>query len=171
MSKKQAKALREVGSTTLSASRRRAFFGEEMELRVKRLTGDALSPSYAYDGDAGLDLCAAEEALIPAGTSALVKTGIALALPPGTEGQIRPRSGLALNHCVTVLNSPGTIDEGYRGEVAVILINHGRVAFSVQRGTKIAQLVIAPRLRVEVVEVSELQDSTRGVNGFGSTGA
>lgn len=142
-----------------------------MKLKVKRLNAAAISPSYAHDGDSGLDLFAAESVVLPSGGSALVKTGIALALPDGTEGQLRPRSGLALNGCVTVLNAPGTIDEGYRGEVGVILINHGRTPFTVQAGMKIAQLVIAPRLRVEVIEVDELEDSTRGTRGFGSTGS
>src|SRR5882672_6023253 len=102
-------------------------------------------PSYARDGDAGLDLFALQQSVIEPGRSALIKTGIAIELPPGTEAQVRPRSGLALEHTVTVLNTPGTIDEGYRGEVGVILINHGKTTFTVTAGMKVAQLVIASR--------------------------
>jgi dUTP pyrophosphatase len=100
-----------------------------------------------------------------------VPTGIAIELPPGTEGQVRPRSGLALKHAITVLNTPGTVDEGYRGEVGVILINHGQTIFAVEAGMKIAQLVVSPRIQVEVAEVVALQESERGAGGFGSTGA
>ncbi len=102
----------------------------------------------------------------------MVRTGVAIALPPGTEGQVRPRSGLAARHAVTVLNAPGTIDEGYRGEVRVILINHGLEIFRVEPGMRIAQLVVAPVLRVETVSVDSLDNATaRGSGGFGSTGA
>ena len=141
-----------------------------MELRVKRLRPDARLPSYAHDGDAGLDLHAVEALVLLPGTSSLIRTGLALELPPGTEGQVRPRSGLALNHSVTILNAPGTIDEGYRGEIGVILINHGGSPFVVEAGMKIAQLVIAPRLRVAVVDAAQVGDSPRGDRGFGSTG-
>jgi dUTP pyrophosphatase len=141
-----------------------------MTLKVKLLSPEARSPVYAHDGDAGLDLCSADNLVLPAGRSALVKTGIAVALPPGTEGQVRPRSGLALTNSITVLNAPGTIDEGYRGEIGVILINHGTETFNVERGMKIAQLVIAPRLRVDIVQVDELDSTLRGPAGFGSTG-
>jgi dUTP pyrophosphatase len=142
-----------------------------MQLKVKRLREDALIPSYAHDGDAGLDLYAVDAAILPPGIAALVKTGIAIELPPGTEAQIRPRSGLALRCSVTVLNTPGTIDEGYRGEVGVILINHGASAFVVTQGMKIAQLVVSPRLRVDIVETTALRDTPRGDKGFGSTGS
>ena len=101
---------------------------------------------------------------------ALVPTGIAIELPPGTEAQVRPRSGLALKHAITVLNTPGTVDEGYRGEVGVILINHGHATFTVEAGMKIAQMVVSPRVQVSVVEVPELSDTHRGTGGFGSTG-
>lgn len=141
-----------------------------MQLKVKRLTDTAILPSYSHDGDSGLDLFAAESVVLPAGGSALVRTGIAIQLPNGTEGQVRPRSGLALNSSITVLNSPGTIDGGYRGEIGVILINHGSSPVFVETGMKIAQLVVAPRLRVEVLEVAELEDSARRSSGFGSTG-
>jgi dUTP pyrophosphatase len=141
-----------------------------MHLTVKRLNPAAVLPSYARAGDAGLDLFASQPATIAPGASALVGTGIAIELPPGTEAQVRPRSGLALKHAVTVLNTPGTVDEGYRGEVGVILINHGRTAFVVETGMKIAQLVVSARIQVEVTEVATLQESERGSGGFGSTG-
>jgi dUTP pyrophosphatase len=142
-----------------------------MQLKVKRLADGATLPRYARAGDAGLDLCAAGTAVLAPGAVALVATGIAIELPPGTEAQVRPRSGLALKHSVTVLNTPGTIDEGYRGEVGVILINHGAQPFEIHRGMKIAQLVVSPRLAVDVVEVDALSETDRGAGGFGSTGS
>ena len=142
-----------------------------MTLKVKRLNPDATLPSYARAGDAGLDLFAVRAIAIAPGASALVPTGIAIELPPGTEAQVRPRSGLALKHAVTVLNTPGTVDEGYRGEVGVILINHGQTLFAVEAGMKIAQLVVSPRIQVDVQEAAELSDTQRGSGGFGSTGA
>lgn len=141
-----------------------------MQLRVKRLTPSATLPARAHPGDAGLDLCSAVDLDIPPGETRLVGTGLAIDLPPGTEAQVRPRSGLALKHRVTVLNTPGTIDEGYRGEVGVILINHGHAVFEVRRGMKVAQLVIQPTLEIEVVERATLSDTVRGDGGFGSTG-
>jgi dUTP pyrophosphatase len=141
-----------------------------MLLKVKRLSPAAVLPAYAHPGDAGLDLCACEAVEIAPATSAMVRTGIALELPPGTEGQVRPRSGLAARHAVTVLNSPGTVDEGYRGEVRVILINHGTEVFRVEPGMRIAQLVVCPVLRVQVSEVADVGDTSRGAGGFGSTG-
>src|ERR1700674_4689064 len=125
-----------------------------MQLKVKRLNPRAILPAYARDGDAGLDLFAVQSAAIAPGASALVATGIAIELPSGTEAQVRPRSGLALKHAVTVLNTPGTVDEGYRGEVGVILINHGQTSFTIEAGMKIAQLVVSPRIQVEVTEVT-----------------
>jgi dUTP pyrophosphatase len=141
-----------------------------MVLKVKRLRADAVLPHAAHPGDAGLDLFAAEDAEIASGAARLIHTGIAIELPPETEGQVRPRSGLALKSAVTVLNTPGTIDEGYRGEVGVILINHGRGTFVVEKGMKIAQLIVKPVLPVEVREVAELSETLRGAGGFGSTG-
>ena len=141
-----------------------------MKLKVKKLHPDAIIPSYAHPGDAGLDLFSVEETAIDAGESKLIKTGISLELPAGTEGQVRPRSGLALKHQITLLNSPGTIDEGYRGEVGIIVINHGKEAFAVTKGMKLAQLLVKPVLRVEVEEIEELSDTARGTGGFGSTG-
>jgi len=141
-----------------------------MPLRVNRLNSSAILPDRAHASDAGLDLYSAVDVTIPPGETRLVGTGLALELPPGTEGQIRPRSGLALKHGVTVLNSPGTIDEGYRGELGVILINHGRATFEVRHGMKIAQLVVQSRLALDVVEATQLSDTDRGSGGFGSTG-
>jgi dUTP pyrophosphatase len=121
---------------------------------------------------AGLDLSAAVEdaVLIPAGGRALIPTGFAVALPPGHEGQVRPRSGLAVKHGVTVLNAPGTIDADYRGEIMVPLINHGAEPFTVTRGMRIAQLVVAPVSAVTLVETAQLDETRRGRKGFGSTG-
>jgi len=140
------------------------------QLRVKRLATVAILPTRSHADDAGLDLHASEDLVIGAGECRTIATGIAIALPPGTEGQVRPRSGLAQEYCVTVLNSPGTIDEGYRGEIRVILINHGRRPFHVKSGMRIAQLVVQPRLSIDLLEVESLTDTARGPGGFGSTG-
>lgn len=128
-------------------------------------------PSYATEGAAGLDLAAAEAATLPPGARALVGTGLALELPDGYEAQVRPRSGLAAKKGVTVLNSPGTIDSDYRGEVKVILINHGDADFVIEVGDRIAQMVIAPVVQVELALATSLPNSDRGAGGFGSTGA
>lgn len=141
-----------------------------MKVKIQRIHPDAHLPSAAHPGDAGLDLKAVEPIVLQPGERGLVHTGIAMALPPNTEAQIRPRSGLALKHGITVLNTPGTIDEGYRGEVGVLVINHGQEAFSITPGMKIAQMVIKPVLPVEIEAVDALPDSSRGVGGFGSTG-
>ena len=141
-----------------------------MQLLIHKLDPRATIPSYAHPGDAGLDLASCETVEIAPGSTAMVRTGVAIALPPGTEGQVRPRSGLAAKHAVTVLNAPGTIDEGYRGELRVILINHGLEVFRVEPGMRIAQLVVAPVLRVETALVDSLDDTARGTGGFGSTG-
>ena len=142
-----------------------------MKLRVRRLSPDAIIPAYAHPGDTGLDLHACENVALDPGVACLVSTGVSIELPEATEAQVRPRSGLALKHSVTVLNTPGTIDEGYRGEVGVVLINHGATTFHVTRGLRIAQLVVQKRWTVEVVEVNGLTDTTRGTGGFGSTGS
>ena len=141
-----------------------------MKIKIRKIHPNAKLPEYAHPGDAGLDIYSVEKAVINPGSSKLIHTGIIIELPEGTEAQVRPRSGLALKHQLTVLNSPGTIDAGYRGEVGVILINHGRTAFLVEKGMKIAQMVIQPVLRVEVEEVAEMSNSSRGQGGFGSTG-
>jgi len=131
-------------------------------------------PSYQSAAAAGLDLLAAVPADAPLtiapGRHTAVPTGIAIALPPGTEAQVRPRSGLARQHGVTVLNAPGTVDADYRGEIQVLLINHGAEPFAVTRGMRIAQLVIAPVARVELREAAGLDGTPRGSGGFGSTG-
>lgn len=129
-------------------------------------------PAYQTAGAAGMDLLAAVEApvTLAPGARALVPTGLALALPEGHEGQVRPRSGLAARHGVTVLNAPGTVDADYRGEVKVILVNHGDEPFVVSRGDRIAQLVVAAVTRAEPVLVADLDETDRGAGGFGSTG-
>ncbi|MBR4170136.1 MAG: dUTP diphosphatase [Kiritimatiellae bacterium] len=142
----------------------------EQIVRFKKLVPEAVLPSYAHPGDAGLDLTSVEDVELPPGEIRLVKTGLAMALPSGTEAQVRPRSGLAAKHGVTVANTPGTIDEGYRGEIRVILVNLGKAPFRVEKGMRIAQMVIAPVLRVGVAEVTELSDTERGTGGFGSSG-
>ncbi|MDQ0183466.1 dUTP diphosphatase [Cytobacillus kochii] len=139
-------------------------------LNIKLIRNDAKMPYRANEGDAGLDLFSVEDVIIPSGQSALISTGIQMELPKGTEAQVRPRSGLALKHSVSVLNSPGTIDEGYRGEVKVILINHGKEEFRVEKHMRIAQMVIAPVFQVELAQVSDLTQSERNSGGFGSSG-
>jgi dUTP pyrophosphatase len=134
--------------------------------------GDLPLPKYETSGAAGMDLLAAvsAEMTLEPGAVALVPTGIAFALPASLEAQVRPRSGLAAKFGVTVLNAPGTIDSDYRGEVKVILINHGKAPFKIERGMRIAQLVIAPVKQIRWEEVSSLEESARGAGGFGSTG-
>ena len=144
-------------------------------VEIRRLPhGEGLPlPSAKTRDAAGLDLAAAVEGegiLLPPGGRALIPTGFAIALPPGYEGQVRPRSGLAVEHGVTVLNAPGTIDADYRGEVKVPLINHGDAPFTVTRGMRIAQLIVAPVAAVTLVETAELGGTARGGGGFGSTG-
>ncbi|HQO10509.1 MAG TPA: dUTP diphosphatase [Clostridiales bacterium] len=140
------------------------------KLKVKKISETAKLPVYAHPGDAGMDVFSDEERLIRSGESALIKTGIKIELPANTEAQVRPRSGLALKEGITVLNTPGTIDEGYRGEVGVILINHSKKDFLITAGMKIAQIVISPVYQAEIIEVDELSDTRRGEGGFGSTG-
>ena len=143
-----------------------------MKVSILRLPPgtDLPLPSYATTGAAGLDLRAAEALTLKPGARALVATGIAIALPANTEAQVRPRSGLAVKHGVTVLNSPGTIDSDYRGEIKVPLINHGTENFVIARGDRIAQMVIARVEQVDLDEVPSLDDTARGSGGFGSTG-
>lgn len=145
-------------------------------VRVERLPhaeGLAL-PAYETTGSAGMDLRAAvaefEPVVLAPGERKLIPTGLKIALEPGYEAQVRPRSGLALKHGVTCLNSPGTIDSDYRGEVGVILINHGQIPFEINRGERIAQMVIAPYAQAVMAEVEALDETARGAGGFGSTG-
>ena len=148
----------------------------KIKVRMMRLphAADLPLPAYQSEHAAGLDLIAAvptdAPVVIAPGERAAIPTGIAVALPPGTEGQIRPRSGLALRHGVTVLNSPGTIDADYRGELHVILVNFGRNSFTVERGARIAQFIFAATLQAVICEVASLDETTRGERGFGSTG-
>ncbi|AVQ99584.1 dUTP diphosphatase [Oceanobacillus sp. M65] len=139
-------------------------------LKVKLVDEEATLPFRANEGDAGMDLFSIEEKTIKAGESALVRTGIQIELPQGTEAQVRPRSGLALKHSVTVLNSPGTIDEGYRGEIKVILINHGKEDFQVLKQMRIAQMVVAPVAQINLVETVIMSETARDKGGFGSSG-
>ena len=141
-----------------------------MTLAFRRIHPDAVLPAYAHPSDAGMDVKSVDELVIPVGKRALVHTGLVMMLPPGYEAQVRSRSGLALKHGVTVLNSPGTIDSGYRGEVGVILANFGDAPFAVAKGDKVAQLVIAPVTQPEIVESAEVDETDRGTGGFGSTG-
>lgn len=127
-------------------------------------------PAYTTEGAAGMDVLAAEDVTLAPGARHAVATGLALAIPPGFEIQVRPRSGLALKHGITVPNTPGTIDSDYRGELKVILINHGDRAFDIRRGDRVAQLVLAPVVRASWLKVEELDETLRGEGGFGSTG-
>jgi len=148
----------------------------EVDVKICRLAhgADLPLPAYQSTAAAGLDLVAAVPAdrplVIEPGRFASVPTGIAVALPPGTEAQVRPRSGLAARHGLTVLNTPGTIDADYRGEIVVLLVNLGTASIEVTRGMRIAQLVVAPVLRARLIETVELEATSRGAGGFGSTG-
>ena len=141
-----------------------------MDIAAVRLDGGLPLPAYAKPGDAGLDLRASESVTLEPGERRLVPTGLAVAIPEGHAGFVLPRSGLAMHKGVTVLNAPGLIDSGYRGEIKVLLINHGAEAVSIDRGERIAQLVVQPVARARLVEEERLPDSARGEGGFGSTG-
>lgn len=145
---------------------------DKVEIRIKRLNNGAglALPAYASAGAAGMDICAAEAITLKPGKRAAVPTGFAFAIPHGYEIQVRPRSGLALKHGITCLNTPGTIDCDYRGEVKVILANLGDEEVSFERGDRIAQLVVAAAPQAKVNEVDALDDTARGAGGFGSTG-
>jgi len=141
-----------------------------MEIKFQKIHEDAIIPKFAKEGDAGLDITAIDNYELNPGQHLLVKTGLKMEIPRGYEAQVRPRSGLALKNKITVLNSPGTIDSGYRGEVGVIMMNHSNETFKVNKGDRIAQLVIAKHETPEIYEVKELEESKRGEGGFGSTG-
>jgi dUTP pyrophosphatase len=143
---------------------------EVVRVLVKRLDPDLPLPVYAQAGDAGLDLPAADRVTLAPGARALVPTGIAVAIPPGYAGFVLPRSGLALRQGVTILNAPGLVDAGYRGEIKVLLVNHDTAPVTFQRGERIAQLVIQRVERAQLAPVAELPPSERGPGGFGSTG-
>jgi dUTP pyrophosphatase len=145
---------------------------DKVEIRVKRLNNGAGLPMPAYEstGAAGMDICAAESVNLRVGKRAAIATGFAFAIPMGYEVQVRPRSGLALKNGITCLNTPGTIDSDYRGEIKVILANLGDEDFQVKTGDRIAQIVVAPVVQAAMVEVDALDDTARGSGGFGSTG-
>ena len=145
---------------------------DPIDIAVKRLdnAGDLPLPSYETEGSAGMDVRAAESLVVAPGKRELVATGLAFAIPQGYEIQVRPRSGLALKKGIGVPNSPGTIDSDYRGELKIILINHGEDDFIIERGDRIAQIVVAPVQRGIMVEVGDLDETDRGSGGFGSTG-
>ena len=143
---------------------------EKISVKVKKLSNHAQLPSYATDGSAACDIFAAEDAIVEHGNFKLIKTGLSIELPAGYEAQIRPRSGLALKHGVTILNTPGTLDEDYRGELCILLMNHGKSDFRVSRGDRIAQMLISKVHRIEW-EISEsLSETKRGSGGFGHSG-
>lgn len=150
--------------------RRRQHLDPAPVLDVRRLDPDLPLPSYAHPGDAGLDLHAADTTTLQPGQRALIPCGIAIAIPDGHVGLVHPRSGLAVDHGLTLLNAPGTIDAGYRGEVKVLLINHGDGPVEVRHGERIAQLLLMPIAIVDVREVDRLDVTSRGTGGFGSTG-
>jgi dUTP pyrophosphatase len=152
--------------------RKRKLMADTVKVQVKRLpNGVGLElPRYATEGAAGMDVVSAETVVLAPGARHPVATGLALAIPQGYEIQVRPRSGLALKHGVTVPNTPGTIDSDYRGELKVIMINHGAEPFPIARGDRVAQLVLAPVTQAAWDEVDELEETARGEGGFGSTG-
>ena len=141
-----------------------------MKLKIKKLNEEAIIPAYQSEEAAGFDLHSIEDYVLKTGERKLINTGLAFEIEVGYEVQIRPRSGLAFKHGITVLNSPGTIDSDYRGEIKVLLINLGSEDFEIKKGERIAQAVVAPAIQAEIVEVDELNDTKRGKGGFGSTG-
>ena len=141
-----------------------------MKLKIKKLKNEAVIPSYQTKEAAGFDLHSIEDIVLNPGERKLIATGLAFEIEYGYEVQIRPRSGLAFKHGITVLNSPGTIDSDYRGEIKILLINHSNEKFEIKKGDRIAQAVVAPVIQAEIVEVEELSETKRGEGGFGSTG-
>jgi dUTP pyrophosphatase len=139
-------------------------------VKIKKLRDNATIPTYSKPGDAGCDLYSSEEKVIWAGMYCGIHTGIAIELPKGYEAQVRPRSGMAAKHGITVINAPGTIDEGYRGEIIIPLINHSDEIYNIRVGDRIAQMIVSPVQQAVFQEVDELGDSERGVGGLGSTG-
>ena len=140
-----------------------------MKLKIKKVE-EVKTPSYANPGDAGLDLYSAESVVLKPGERKVVSSGIKIAVPDGYEAQVRPKSGLAAKHGISVVNTPGTVDSGYRGVVGVILINHGTEDFSIEKNSKIAQMIINKVERADIEEVDDLDDTKRGEGGFGSSG-
>ncbi|MCD6581190.1 MAG: dUTP diphosphatase [Desulfuromusa sp.] len=142
------------------------------QIEIKKIHPNAIIPVYMTELAAGMDICAQLEKTLTVepGERCLVSTGLAFAIPPGYEIQVRPRSGLALKHGIALVNSPGTIDADYRGEVCIILINHGHESFTINSGDRIAQLIVAPVCQADLIEVTELSETKRGAGGFGHTG-
>ncbi len=140
-----------------------------IKVKIKKIKENAIVPEYAHEGDAGVDLYSTEDYLLKVGERVLVSTGIKIAVPEGYEAQIRPKSGLALEHGISVVNTPGTVDSCYRGEVGVIAINHGNEDFKIEKGKKIAQMIFNKIEEAEFEEVEELDNTRRGEGGFGST--
>tara|TARA_Y100000310_G_C20249367_1_gene608358 strand:- start:144 stop:578 length:435 start_codon:yes stop_codon:yes gene_type:complete len=138
-------------------------------VKIQKIKDNAVVPSYAHKGDAGVDLYSTEDYVLSPGNKILVSTGIKIALPVGYEAQVRPKSGLALKHGLSIVNTPGTIDAGYRGEVGVIVINHGQDDYKIEKGNKIAQMVFNKIEEVNFEESGDLDDTSRGEGGFGST--
>lgn len=141
-----------------------------MKIKVKKLKEDAVIPHYAHEGDAGMDVYSVADEMIEPGEIKLIPTGLSFELPRGIEMQVRPKSGLAIKHGITLTNSPGTLDSGYRGELKVILQNEGKRQYKVKKGEKVAQIVLARYEEVEFEESDELMETSRGAGGFGSTG-
>ena len=141
-----------------------------MEIKIQKIHPDAIIPKYAHEGDSGMDLYSIEERTLPSMARTLMPTGIRIALPKGYEAQVRPRSGLALKKGISIINTPGTIDSGYRGDVGVILINHSKETVTIDKGERIAQIVIQKVECAKITEVESLDETERGQNGFGSTG-
>jgi len=142
----------------------------KVNIKVQRLSDRARLPQYQHKNDAGMDICAIYDHVIFAGDRKLIPTGLAFELPDYCQIEVRPQSGLALKHGITVLNSPGTIDSNYRGELGIILINHGSEKFEIKAGDRIAQIVFMPFYTANLVDSELLEDSDRGINGFGSSG-
>ena len=141
-----------------------------IKVKIKKIKDNAIIPKYSHEGDAGVDLYSTEDYVLKAGDRVLVSTGIKIAVPEGYEAQIRPKSGLAINHGISVVNTPGTVDSCYRGEVKIITINLGKEDFKIEKGKKIAQMIFNKIEEAEFEEVEELENTTRGDGGFGSTG-
>lgn len=141
-----------------------------IKVKIKKIKDNAILPKYAHKGDAGVDLYSTGDYTLKPGERVLVSTGIKIAVPKGYEAQIRPKSGLALNHGISIVNTPGTIDSSYRGEVRIIIINHGKENFKIEKGKKIAQMIFNKVEEAEFEEIEELDNTARGEGGFGSTG-
>ena len=142
----------------------------QVKIKIKKLSPEAIIPHYVHEGDAGMDVYSIEDLTLNVGDIKLVKTGLCFEVPRGYEIQVRPKSGLALKNGITLTNSPGTLDSGYRGELGVIMQNLGKLAHEIKKGEKIAQLVLAKYEGAQIIEVTDLSETTRGEGGFGSTG-